>query len=265
MRQTFKITKYNYINPKVTRPLRIVVIADLHNQVYGAENTELLAFIRQAAPDLILLPGDMVVCRKKECANNMKTAETVCRLTETAPVYYEYGNHERGLLEEIRETEGCFAQYEARLKDCPNLHFLVNTHAYLPEFNIDLYGLDLSRDYYKRLFKKPLNPDTLVQMLGTPDTERCNILLAHNPDYFRAYVGYGADLVLSGHNHGGMIRLPGLGGVISPRLHPFPKYDYGRYSRQETTMFVTSGCGMHSIHVRINNQPEIVWIDVNKM
>ena len=92
-------------------------------------------------------------------------------------------------------------------------------------------------------------------------------MLAHNPDYFRSYCTLHPDLIVSGHNHGGMIRIPGLGGVISPRLHPFPKYDYGVYEStdSQTKMVVTAGCGMHSIHIRINNPPEMVVIDVNKM
>ena len=144
---------------------------------------------------------------------------------------------------------------------------LVNAHEFLEPWNVCLYGLDLPRAYYKRLIKKPLREEVLTSMLGTMQPDRCNVLLAHNPDYFRTYCTLHPDLIVSGHNHGGVVRLPGLGGVISPRLHPFPKYDYGVYESADikTKMVVTAGCGMHSIHIRINNPPEMVVIDVNKM
>ena len=90
------------------------------------------------------------------------------------------------------------------------------------------------------------------------------ILLAHNPDYFPAYAAWGADLVLSGHLHGGVIRLPLLGGVISPRLHLFPHYDGGKFTCGNSTMIVSRGLGMHTIPFRFNNPGELVDITIRK-
>ena len=73
----FQIVRYNFISQKVRKPLRIVMIADLHNQVYGLENTDLLTAIDTEQPDIILLPGDMIVCRKSERKNNRVTADTI--------------------------------------------------------------------------------------------------------------------------------------------------------------------------------------------
>lgn len=266
MEKKYKITKYNYRNEKITGKLCIVMIADLHNQQYGRNNEELLFAIRREHPDMIVLPGDMIVCQSSEYENNSLTADTIRRMAEIAPVYYAYGNHERGLREGARGTNpDAFCSYEKRLSKCNNIRMLVNSHAMLSKFNICLYGLNLSLDYYSRIFMKPLEQETLHHLLGYFDEERCNILLAHNPDYFRAYSGIHPDLVLSGHNHGGMIRLPVVGGLISPRLHLFPKYDYGMYTNKEktTSMIVSGGCGMHSIPIRINNPPELVVIHVN--
>ena len=81
MSKKFQITRYNFINKKISRPLQIVMIADLHNQVYGIGNTELLAAIKKEQPDIILLPGDMIVCRKSEAENNLSTAETIQKMT----------------------------------------------------------------------------------------------------------------------------------------------------------------------------------------
>ena len=267
MSMDFQVVRYNFINRKVRKPLRIVMIADLHNQVYGLENTNLLSTVGVERPDMILLPGDMIVCRKSERKNNRVTADTIRKMTGIAPVYYSYGNHERGLYECVRETEGIWEEYSRYLEDVKNLHMLVNVHEVLEPWNVCLYGLDLPRPYFKRLIKKPLREDVLISMLGEMQPDRCNVLLAHNPDYFRSYCTLHPDLIVSGHNHGGMVRLPGLGGVISPRLHPFPKYDYGLYESvdSQTKMVVTAGCGMHSIHVRINNPPEIVVIAIDNI
>lgn len=267
MGKKFQITRYNFINKKISRPLHIVMIADLHDQVYGIGNEELLTAIKKEQPDIILLPGDMIVCRKSEAENNLATAETIWKMTEIAPVYYAYGNHERGLVEAVRETDGLWDMYVQKLQNMRNLHMLVNDHILLEAWNLCITGLDLPRGYYKRIIKKPLRDDALTSMIKPLQSEYFNILLAHNPDYFRAYCRQNPDLILSGHNHGGMIRLPRLGGVVSPRLHPFPKYDYGVYEneRYTTKMIVTSGCGMHSIHIRINNPPEMVVIHVNNM
>lgn len=267
MSMNFQVVRYNFINHKVRKPLRIVMIADLHNQVYGTGNEALLSAIGAEQPDMILLPGDMIVCRKSERKNNRVTADTIRKMTGIAPVYYSYGNHERGLLECVRETDGIWEEYSHYLEGIKHLHMLVNAYEFIEPWNVCVYGLDLPRVYYKRLIKKPLREDVLTSMLGEMQPDHCNVLLAHNPDYFLAYCALHPDLIVSGHNHGGMVRLPGLGGVISPRLHPFPKYDYGVYERVDsgTKMVVTAGCGMHSIHIRINNPPEMTVINVNKM
>ena len=99
-------------------------------------------------------------------------------------------------------------------------------------------------------------------MLGTPGDEDYNILIAHNPDYFKVYSEWGANLVLAGHNHGGLVKLPFLGGVLSPRLHLFPKYSYGLYKKGESKMILTGGLGSHSLKIRVNNVPELVFIEL---
>lgn len=264
MKQKIKVKRYNFIQKKLTKPLRILMLADLHNEVYGTKNHDLLLLIKQEQPDMILLPGDMIVCREKACQSNIETAETLAKLAELAPVYYAYGNHERGLEDEIRDTEGNWKQYKQRLEQIEGLHILKNDRVYLKEYNVCITGLDLPRSYYKRFVKKKLTKEALWHYIGRLPETACNILLAHNPDYFRSYCYANPDFILSGHNHGGMVRLPFLGGVVSPRLHPFPKYDYGLYESRDggSRMIVTSGCGMHSIRIRIHNPKEVVVIEV---
>lgn len=90
-------------------------------------------------------------------------------------------------------------------------------------------------DYYKKLSRREMKVSYLNSLLGRPSSDEYNILIAHNPDYFKAYAAWGADLVLSGHVHGGIMRLPVLGGVLSPSLRLFPRYDGGLYTEEKAS------------------------------
>ena len=96
--------------------------------------------------------------------------------------------------------------------------------------------------------------------MGENDRDRLTILLAHNPEYFKTYADWGADIVLSGHYHGGILRFPGLGGFISPKLRFFPEYDYGVFDEGRSTLYVTCGLGQHTMKLRLNNIPEVVKV-----
>ena len=98
------------------------------------------------------------------------------------------------------------------------------------------------------------------KLAGKANDRRFQILLAHNPLYFKEYAAWGADLVLSGHMHGGIIRLPFLGGVVSPAVTPFPKYDGGRFAEGKSTMILGRGLGTHSLPVRMWNPGELVVV-----
>ena len=109
-----------------------------------------------------------------------------------------------------------------------------------------------------------MKKEYLDELLPEQRTDCFQILLAHNPDYFPEYAAWGADLVLSGHLHGGVARLPLLGGVVSPRLHFFPRYDGGKFTHGNSVMIVSRGLGMHTIPFRFNNPGELVEITIRK-
>ncbi|SHH94836.1 metallophosphoesterase [Clostridium grantii] len=91
-----------------------------------------------------------------------------------------------------------------------------------------------------------------------------NILLVHNPKYFEKYSNWGADLIFSGHVHGGIIRLPYLGGLLSPDRRFFPKYDNGVYENNGNKMIVSRGLGNSHLNLRINNKPELIVVTLKK-
>lgn len=100
----------------------------------------------------------------------------------------------------------------------------------------------------------------LDELLGRPSKEKFEILLAHTPKYAETYVKWGGDLIFSGHYHGGMMRLPFLGGVISPDFRLFPKYSKGQFTFGEQHLIVGAGLGEHTIPLRIWNPRELVMV-----
>ena len=117
--------------------------------------------------------------------------------------------------------------------------------------------------------KQPLSQEVLKEKLGSCEEQRFEILLAHNPIYFSEYVEWGADLILSGHVHGGVAKIPFLGGVIAPSFQLFPKYDGGKFQElgkdgRIKTMILSRGLGAHTIPIRIFNPGELVVVKIQK-
>ncbi len=255
----FVVTKQEITDPRIKRECRALVLADLHNKRYGKENEKLLAAIRECRPDLILIAGDIPT------AVPGKSLDTAIHLMKELagqyPVYYGNGNHEQR-MKLYPDTYGDMGErYESALKEL-GIRQLVNEHAQLNEAGILIYGVQIDRVYYKRFGVQHMEPDYLEKILGKPDPSGYTVLLAHNPDYFPQYADWGADLVLAGHVHGGMVRIPFLDkGVVSPNIRLFPKYDGGVFHQDKSTMILSRGLGMHTIPIRLFNPGELVVID----
>ncbi|MBO5509150.1 MAG: metallophosphoesterase [Lachnospiraceae bacterium] len=262
--KNFRITDYIISDDEIPDSFngyRIAVIGDLHNACYGDGNCELIKTLRKEKPDIVILCGDMILCRERARAANMKTADFITDLSREFEVYYGIGNHERG-VKDIKDKVGdMWNTYIDRLPD--NIRILSDEHTEIENQNekIYIYGLDIDRYFYKRIKNIPMSGDYLKKKLGDKPDEY-TILIAHNPDYFKNYAVWGANLTFSGHIHGGMIRIPGLGGVISPKLRIFPKYDYGYFKYDNKHMIVTGGLGAHFPKIRVNNRPELVMVEL---
>lgn len=259
---TLRVTEYEINNDKVPEWLRgknIVFLSDFHEAEGGALNERIVEEVKRAEPELILIGGDMV--NGSETPEKTAPARDLIKeLSKDHKLLYAYGNHERKMEENKYGTKAIWEDLVASFSE--NVLFLKNEKydASSKEGKgvISIYGLDVPLEYYGRIrFPKP-DAAKLKEFLGNPDKESMNILLCHAPDFVKACSEWGADIVLSGHFHGGMVRLPLLGGVISPRLTLFPKYDYGKYEVGNSIMYVTNGIGQHSMKIRFNNIPEIV-------
>lgn len=255
----FVVVRYRFASPKLKKNLRLVMLSDLHNARYGQDNEQLLEVIRAQQPDCVVLAGDMITAKKKEKCD--RTLALIRQLSEQYPVYYAYGNHEQKLICNRERFGDLGERFEEELKKT-KVRPLHNLHCILKESNVALYGLEIGWDFFQRFEKKPMPAGYLEELLGRPDSAAYCLLLAHNPDYFPEYAAWGAELVLSGHVHGGIIRLPFLGGVISPAMRLFPKYDGGLFKEGESRMVLGRGMGTHSPNVRLFNPAELVVVEL---
>lgn len=255
----FRVVEYQLYSSKVKKKHRYVVLSDLHNKSYGEKNSRLIRKIIGLTPEGILIAGDILTAKPGKSYE--VALDLIKNLAGKYPIYYGMGNHETRLFL-YPETYGDMGErYLADLNKV-SVDFLKNESQQC-EDNIRITGLDMDRNYYKRLKKYPMDSNYLKETLGEADKQKYEILLAHNPDYFEEYAEWGADLVLSGHVHGGMMRLPVLGGVISPSVKLFPKYDGGIFKIGKSTMILSRGLGMHTIPIRIFNPGELILLKIS--
>ena len=255
----FHVVKYNLSSNKIKKEHHFVVLSDLHNKSYGDKNEKLLKSIDKLAPEAILVAGDILTAKPGK--NYEVAIDLIKKLAPKYPIYYGMGNHETRLFLYPEVYGDMGINYEKELKET-QVDFMRNESREWQD-NIRITGLDMKRAYYKRFKKEPMDSSYLPETLGRADAEKYEILLAHNPDYFEEYAAWGADLVLSGHVHGGMMRLPILGGVVSPAFKFFPKYDGGLFKQGKSFMILSRGLGMHTIPIRIFNPGELVSIKLN--
>ena len=255
----FHIVKYQLYSNKVNEEHKYVVLSDLHNKSYGEKNEKLLKSIDKLAPEAILIAGDILTAKPGKSYE--AAYELMKKLAVKYPVYYGMGNHETRLFLYPEVYGDMGKKYE---KDLNRIHvkFMRNESRECKD-HIRITGLDMKRDYYKRFKKYPMDCSYMTETLGSAKADMFEILLAHNPDYFEEYAAWGADLVLSGHVHGGMMRLPIIGGVISPAFKLFPKYDGGLFQCGKSTMILSRGLGMHTIPIRIFNPGELISLKIS--
>lgn len=254
------VRNYVFSSPKIKEDKNFVFLTDLHSSSFGKNNERLIAKIDGLTPDAILISGDMFTALADENLDACK--ELIKNLSSKYPIYYANGNHERKVKEKPEEFGNMYEDFKDFLARC-RVNYLENSQIEYDE-NLTIYGLDLEFEYYKKFVRIRPNKEGMVERLSSLDEQKYNILLAHNPEYFEDYSLWGADLVCAGHYHGGLMRLPAIGGVISPRYRLFPKYDYGVYHKGDSTMVLSCGLGTHTLPIRIFNPGEVSVIRLCK-
>lgn len=251
----FVVVQHAFCDPRIRKEFRAVVLADLHDKQFGRDNERLLTAIDELQPDAILIAGDIITANKRK--KNKHAIALVKALAARYPIYYGSGNHEHRLQLYPEEYGDFGRQYEELLREL-GVKRLINDKAEPEGTGIVICGSQIDREYYRRFRTADMAPEYLEELLGPVDEGKFNVLIAHNPDYFPRYAQWGADLVLAGHIHGGMVRIPGWKGVVSPAVRLFPKYDGGEFREGRSTMLLSRGLGMHTIPVRLFNPGEVL-------
>lgn len=265
MHRQVVITNYIYESSKIPLDFdgfKIVAISDLHCNELGTDNCQLLSKIHEIRPNAVMMMGDMIT-------DNGIKIETVQKFIDKLvlhyPVFYACGNHELKFGINPVTTE----RYNNYINSLISMgvHFLDNKSVYINrgESSIKVTGLNIDSIYYSKFWNKTKMPDTYIEsLIGKAEPDIVDILLAHHPDYFSKYSIWGADIVFSGHVHGGIMVLPVIGGVISPSYKLFPKYDFGCFTMEKSHMYLSRGLGSHTIPIRIFNKPEIISLSFHK-
>ena len=236
--QNYRLTTRTYdVDLGLSDDIKIVQVSDLHNQFFGINQSVLLDQIEAIDPDIIVVTGDIIDSTHTSYSIAMDFIEGAVKI---APVYYVTGNHENRLHGD--KLDKFYDDMRAS-----GVIFLDDTFVDMGEYT--LAGIaDSSLESFDAY---PAFTD-----------EKPVVMLAHEPDYVSLYQSLGADLVLTGHVHGGQIIIPGKGGLLSPDFTFFPSLYEGVHTYDSVTLIVSRGLGNSVAPVRINNYPELVVINV---
>ncbi|MBO5136408.1 MAG: metallophosphoesterase [Clostridia bacterium] len=287
--RNFKETFYSTSSLKVDSRIRVIHISDLHSTSYGKNNSKLLKRVEELKPDIIICTGDIVDYRTGSLSDysdkDIEYAVTLGKgLTKIAPSYYVYGNNEVDAIykfplnedvldEKLGFTEGTRDENALRqLEDVfenkveeTGIKILKNEKdtIEIKNMTVDIYGVLTSNpssfwSYSGQSFNDYIseNPDNL------------KITAVHEPFIFEEFQPeFWGDLMLCGHTHGGVVRVPVLGPLYTHEGILFPeRRDYFAYGRHDVAgkPLIVSGGLENKIIFRVNNQPELVVIDINK-
>lgn len=254
---------------KIRNPRTLVFLTDLHDKEFGDGNEQLLMSIQSIRPDVVLIGGDVMVAKpgKANLEVTRRFLDGLCEVQTLTTgensdkpfrIYYGNGNHEQRLGRETDTYGNLYRQLRVLLKE-RNIAYLSDRSVNLNE-EIRISGLNLDQACYRDFVPARMREDYLSRHLGPADPTCFQILLAHSPLYFEQYANWGADLTLSGHFHGGTIRLPFVGGVMTPQYQFFHPYCAGTFEKDGKYMIVGRGLGTHSINIRFCNRPQLLVI-----
>lgn len=280
----FTETYFQVGSGKISDNMRIIQISDLHNAVYGENNSEMVERIRKLSPDLIALTGDIIEEKSGDAANTLALCE---QLVEIAPVYFIYGNHETirsfdyndmsldeidmllGCDESNRSSEG-FWEMEDELKaelESLGVHVLWNEYdtVTVGKDSVDIYGVLTGHPYAFWQYAGETYEEFRYENM-----DHFKLMLCHEPYIYETWSGDSwADLSLSGHTHGGEVRIPYIGGIFEYRFGWFPEFGKkkhlisGRYDVEGRPLIISNGMSGND-WLRINNAPELVIVDINR-
>ena len=258
-----KISVFNVKNNKNSDKIRIVFLSDFHNKKFKNDYKDLIDNIISSNPDYIVFGGDFVdfstLHSKKNDVKYKRTLLFIKKLGEKfkelknlnnynlKSIYFGFGNHELRLKSRVDNPKlvAIYNEFISTLKD--NDIKLLEDNTYKLSDGITLSGLNLYEGYYNNLFEKKnifehIESEIINKSFKDIDKKKFNIMVFHKPDYCEDLIDYGFDLVLSGHNHGGLINFPIIGPIFSPDMKLFPKYNCGHYIYKDKSVIISEIC-----------------------
>ena len=241
-------TNYTISSNKINNDVNMVILSDLHENNFGENNKELINSIKKQNPDVILVVGDMI---NKDSDNTKIVTSLMKQLNKIAPVFYSLGNTEYDNIEVFNSNI---------IKELEKVSAIVLDKEYR-DIKIKNTSLRIG-GMYDYAFYLDEKGDTYNFLCDFQNTDSYKIMMAHRPDSFifgNASKIWDVDLVVSGHTHGGQVRVPFKGGLYVGDQGWFPKYDKGLFDLNNIKILITSGLGSGKQKVpRFNNPPEVV-------
>lgn len=249
-REDLEISRYEVSSQKLPESFdgfKIVQLSDLHGAEFGEDGMELVDKVGSLEPDMIALTGDFVTDEGDLAA----VEKLAARLVKLCPVYFISGNHEfgSGLAVKVRNI-----LERAGVKYLSNEYLTINRG----DDEILLGGVEDPLAYADML-----SPDELAQKMNDAAPDAFKILLGHRNYWMTEYPELPVDLIFCGHAHGGLIRIPGVGGLIGTDRRLFPDFDAGEYNNGRYTLIVSRGLGNSVPIPRVFNRPEIVCVELS--
>ena len=232
--------------PKSFDNFSIIQISDLHDAEFGENQKNLIERVKEIDPDIIVITGDFIDFSRYNIKNS---SNFISGVSDSYNVYYVPGNHEAALKSRYEEVRDNLQKAGATVLDNENYKICKDNKC------INLIGIqDIS-------FIENKDENILKNTISELKNESLyNILLSHRPNLWKIYEKAGMDLVLSGHAHGGQIRLPFNNGLYAPDQGVFPQYTSGANKFGNTLVVISRGLGNSRFPFRVNNRPEIVNI-----
>lgn len=248
--EDLEISRYEVASQKLPESFdgfKIVQLSDLHGAEFGEDGMELVDKVGSLEPDMIALTGDFVTDEGDLAA----VEKLAARLVKLCPVYFISGNHEfgSGLAIKVRNI-----LERAGVKYLSNEYLTINRG----DDEILLGGVEDPLAYADML-----SPDELAQKMNDAAPDAFKILLGHRNYWMTEYPELPVDLIFCGHAHGGLIRIPGVGGLIGTDRRLFPDFDAGQFNNDRYTLIVSRGLGNSVPIPRIFNRPEIVCVELS--
>jgi hypothetical protein len=249
--EDLEISRYEVNSQKLPESFdgfKIVQLSDLHGAEFGEDGMELVDKVGSLEPDMIALTGDFVTDEGDLAA----VEKLAARLVKLCPVYFISGNHEfgSGLAVKVRNI-----LERAGVKYLSNEYLTISRG----EDEILLGGVEDPLAYADML-----SPDELAQKMNDAAPDAFKILLGHRNYWMTEYPELPVDLIFCGHAHGGLIRIPGVGGLIGTDRRLFPDFDAGEYNNGRYTLIVSRGLGNSVSIPRVFNRPEIVCVELTR-